>query len=82
MALGFNNLFPNSALISATDGAARIFLPTTFCRGVIRTHVSRVAPDWDLLKTLYGLSYSAVVWALKNGLATFLLFFLVLETLT
>ena len=42
--------FPNSTLISATDGAARIF-PTTLIRNAgIRTHdpSSRVAPDWDL----------------------------------
>ena len=31
----------------APDGEARIFL-LLLCRGVIRTHVSRVAPDWDL----------------------------------
>ena len=29
--------------------------------GVIRTHLSRVAPDWDLWRTLYQLRYSAVV---------------------
>ena len=39
-----SSLFPNSALISAADGAARIF-PTTLCGGVIQTHLSRVEPD-------------------------------------
>ena len=24
------------------------FLPTTLCRYMIRTHISRVAPDWDI----------------------------------
>ena len=51
-----------------TDGAARIiiflwFFPTTLRRGMIRTHVSRVAPVWDLWRTLdrliYGYSTSA-----------------------
>ena len=40
----FHYLFLKSALISAADGAARIF-PTTLCGGVIQTHLSRVAPD-------------------------------------
>ena len=31
----------------APDGEATIFL-LLLCRGVIRTHVSRVAPDWVL----------------------------------
>ena len=35
------------------------FLPTTLCRGVIWTHFSRVAPDWNLWRALYSLSYSA-----------------------
>ena len=43
--------------------------PNTIHRGVItdkdaslriQTHVSRVAPDWDLWRTLYRLSYSTV----------------------
>ena len=48
-------IFQILALISpidlATDGAAEIIIifssiiPTTSCRGVIPTHVSRVAPD-------------------------------------
>ena len=34
----FRYLFPNSNLISATDGAARIRMPTTLSHGVIRTY--------------------------------------------
>ena len=37
----------------------KFFLPTTSCRSVIRTHVCRVAPDWDLWRTAYRLSYSS-----------------------
>ena len=46
--LFLNYLFPNSALISAHQMALLGYLLTTLCRGVIRTRVSRVAPDWDL----------------------------------
>ena len=41
----------------ASDGRVRIiiiflrFFPTTSCHSVIRTHVSRPAPDWDALPT-------------------------------
>ena len=35
-------LFPNSALLSTTYGAARIF-PTTLCCGDIRTQVSQLS---------------------------------------
>ena len=55
-------------ILSATDGTARIFLPhcAAVCSEreswnvslVIQTHVSRVAPDRDLWRTLYRLSYS------------------------
>ena len=47
-------VFQILALISPIDGAAEIIIifstiiPTTSCRGVIPTHVSRVAPNWDL----------------------------------
>ena len=34
-------------------------LPTTLCRDSIWTHASRVAPDWDLWRMLFRLSYSA-----------------------
>ena len=51
---------PNSALISAQRMAPLGFLPTTFCSNVIWTHVSRVAPDWDLWRILYWLSYSTL----------------------
>ena len=36
------------------------FVPTTctLCRSVIRTHVSRDAPHWDLWRKLYWLRYS------------------------
>ena len=44
----FYYLFPNSALIYLQQMALPVFLRTTLCRSVIRTHVSRVAPDWDL----------------------------------
>ena len=30
---------------------ADTFLPTTECRGVIRIHFSKVAPDWDPVPT-------------------------------
>ena len=33
------------------DGAARIF-SKLLCRGVIQTHISRAAPDWDLSDAL------------------------------
>ena len=68
--LNFFCYFPNSALISAAEGAARISSYLLW-RGVlirekmvslgIRTHVgSRDAPDWDFWRTLlYRLSYSA-----------------------
>ena len=42
-------VFPNSALVSATDGFDRIF-PATLCRSGIRT-LDRVAPDLDLTPT-------------------------------
>ena len=46
----------------ATDGAARnFFFTTTLCRGMVPTHVSKVAPNWDLGRTLHRLSYSAVL---------------------
>ena len=36
------------------------FFSTTLQRGAgIRTHVSKVEPNWDLRRTLYQLSYSA-----------------------
>ena len=47
----FHYLFPNSALTSATDGTARIFLYYLMPRRerwvMIWTHVSRVAPDFE-----------------------------------
>ena len=65
-------LFQTAYLIPpATDGAARILLPpyAKVCSErerwhvslVIRTHVSGVAPDWDLWRILCGLSYSTAV---------------------
>ena len=54
-----NYLFLNSALNSALQMARLGFSPTTFSRGVIWAHNSRVAPDWDLWRTHYRLSYSA-----------------------
>ena len=48
----FHKLFPSSALISLTDGAARTFLPPYAAAGF--------EPDWDLWSMLYRLSYSAV----------------------
>ena len=48
----FHKLFPSSALISLTDGAARTFLPPYAA--------AWFEPDWDLWSILYRLSYSAV----------------------
>ena len=59
-----------TALLCLQQMALQEFSPTTSCRGVIResrwhvylvirTHVSTVAPDWELWRTLYQLSYSA-----------------------
>ena len=45
----FHYLFPNSALFSVLMLATVLgYLHTTLCRGMIRTHGSRVAPDWDI----------------------------------
>ena len=47
----FHNLFPESSLISALMPQQMVllgFLPTTLCRGVIRTHISRVASNRGL----------------------------------
>ena len=53
----FHYFFSNSVLISATDGTARIFSYNLMLRsdhrddmslGEFGTHVSRVAPNWDL----------------------------------
>ena len=46
--------WPNSSLISAIGGTARIFL-TTLCCCVIQT-LGRVAPEWDIWRMLYRLS--------------------------
>ena len=64
-----NTIFYYTALISATNGAARIF-PTTLCRSMIiemgrhvslvkKTHISRVRIDRDLWRPLYRLSHNA-----------------------
>ena len=66
------SIFSHSSHLSLRlpDGAAKIFIsiqffPTTLYRGAGKqTHVSRVAPDWDLCGMLYRLSYSAA--AIKN----------------
>ena len=55
----FHYLFPNSALISEQQ-MALLRLLTTLCRGLIQTYISRVAPVWDLWRTIYQLSYRAV----------------------
>ena len=44
----FNFLFPKSTLITAQQMVLLGFLPTTLYRGVIQTHDSRVAQDWNL----------------------------------
>ena len=46
--LVLNNLFQNSILISAQQMALLGFLPTTLCRSMIRSHISRVALEWNL----------------------------------
>ena len=50
----FTSYLKNSALISATDGTARIFLPP-----YAAAWFQRVAPDRNIWRTLYRLSYSA-----------------------
>ena len=51
----FHYLFPNSNLISATDGAARIFLPPYAMAGFeplsIELHQTRLRPLKDTLPT-------------------------------
>ena len=55
----FHNLFPNGTLISAQQMAQLwIFF---YYRLMIPTHVSKVAPNWDLWRTLHRLSNSAVL---------------------
>ena len=62
------NFFPiPHAYLNSPDGAARIIcffttiFPTTSNRGAgIRTHVSRVAPDWDFWRTLYRLTHGTI----------------------
>ena len=51
------DLYPNN-WVQLPDGAARYF-PQLLCRSVFWIHISRVAPNWDLWRTLYGLSYHA-----------------------
>ena len=55
----YNYLFPNRALIPAQQMALLGFMTTTLYRTMIWTHVSRAAPDWDLWRTLFQLSYTA-----------------------
>ena len=40
---------------------------STWYRGVIQTHLSRVAPDWDLWRTIYRLSYTAAAKTMINA---------------
>ena len=46
-------LFPNSALISATDGAAAIFLPPYTTVEFETPLVIRIAFDWDLWRIVF-----------------------------
>ena len=61
--LHFRNLALNSAILA--DGVARFFLisstifPNSYATSGIRTQASIIAPDWDLRRTLYRLSYTA-----------------------
>ena len=55
----FRRFWPQMARVGLILPSFSIIFPTTLYRGVIRTNVSRVAPDWDVRKTLYRLSYSA-----------------------
>ena len=54
-------------LQSATENAASIFAyhPSLWCQDSNPRHISRVAPDWDLGRTLYQLSYSATAYELN-----------------
>ena len=45
--LFFTTYSPNSALISVQQVALLGLSPSTLCHCVVRTHVSRFAPDWD-----------------------------------
>ena len=60
-------------LISATDGATRIFLPpyaAAWCERslvVIRTHVGRVAPDWDFEGRSTDRAYIAAAWTAQDN---------------
>ena len=58
-------LNPNISVWLA-NGEAKIFSQLR-CRGVFWTHVSRVAPDWDLWRTPYRLSYRAAAGAQKSA---------------
>ena len=54
----FSHLLPKPrtyVYVRLIDGAARIF-PNSYAATGNQTHVSRVAPDWDLRSTLYRLN--------------------------
>ena len=58
----FYNLFTNSALISAQQMVLLGFLDYHLMPRRDSNPVSRVAPEWDLWRTLYRLSHNSMAW--------------------